>query len=500
MERTQISAGRAEHRPPAEAAHSGYRPRRQGVGVGPFGLVLGLLVTLATVPGAAAAATAPESAYSSTTIVATAAGLAPGMLDAMQRDLHLTPGQAVTRLAREEAASHTEQELRADLGAGFAGAWLTDDQRLMVAITDRRHAQRVQAQGGRPRLVTRSAWQLADLMTRLDRAPAPSAVTSWYVDTRSNTIVVETLPGGLAAARGFVQSAGVGAAAVRIETAASRLAPTYDVRGGDAITVASLGCSVGFSVVGGFVTAGHCGSTGNQVKGYNGRSMGIVAGSTFPGRDYAWVDVYSNWTPRPWVNNYHGSNRNVRGYTPAVVGASVCRSGNTTGWRCGTIKARNVTLTYDGGKVYGLTRTSACSDYGDSGGPFLSGTHAQGVTTAAPSGSGCKADTYFQPVRPILARYGLNLLVSGGAPGALPTIRSLSCESPNTTMTCLLSYVSKGSTQVRWKAGGVSQPAWNGKTVVYGPCTGRFLAVRATVSNSLGAWSATRVVRCGSRL
>ena len=96
-------------------------------------------------------------------------------------------------------------------------------------------------------------------------------------------------------------------------------------------------CSVGFSVNGGFVTAGHCGTTGTATQGYNQVAQGTFRGSSFPGNDYAWVRINGNWTPQPWVNNYAGGNVTVAGSTEAAVGASICRSGSTTGWHCGTV-------------------------------------------------------------------------------------------------------------------------------------------------------------------
>lgn len=69
----------------------------------------------------------------------------------------------------------------------------------------------------------------------------------------------------------------------------------------------------------------------------------------------------ASWVPRPIVNGYGQGNVTVRGSTEAAVGASVCRSGSTTGWRCGTLQAKNQTVRYAQGTVFGLTRTSACA-------------------------------------------------------------------------------------------------------------------------------------------
>jgi streptogrisin C len=437
----------------------------------------------------------------------------PGMLAALQRDLHLTPDQAITRLAREDAASRAEQQLRPDLGAGFGGAWLApDDQRLIVAITDPNRAGLVHAQGAEPRLVTRSADQLDTLMMQLDRAPAPSTVFSWYVDTPTNTVVVRARPGAQAAAQDFIRAAGVDATAVRVEITATRMVPLYnarlpiygDVRGGDMFLQNLYGwgsCSVGFNVTGGFVTAGHCVDTGEDIWGRMRKTgdlaaMGVVAGSTYPGADHGWVDVNANWSLGAWVGN-GSTNVPVYNADEVAIGASVCRSGSTTGWRCGTIKARNVTVNLSEGPVSQLTSTSACAWYGDSGGPFVSGGQAQGVLVAGPDEDeeGCYADTYFQPVRPILARYGLNLLVTGGS---LPTVRNMTCDyRGNNTLGCVINHVTQGSAQITWTVGGVPRTAWNNQTIVSGPCGGGTISgVSVTVTNSAGSWTEARTVHC----
>jgi streptogrisin C len=149
-------------------------------------------------------------------------------------------------------------------------------------------------------------------------------------------------------------------------------------------------------------------------------SQGTFQGSSFPGNDYAWVAVNSNWVPQPWVNNYAGGNVTVAGSTEAAVGASVCRSGSTTGWRCGTIQAKNQTVNYAEGSVSGLTRTNACAEPGDSGGSWLSGQQAQGVTSGGSGNCSIGGTTYFQPVNEILSAYGRQLVTGSGNPPPPP--------------------------------------------------------------------------------
>ncbi|HEY0698307.1 MAG TPA: ricin-type beta-trefoil lectin domain protein, partial [Micromonospora sp.] len=236
----------------------------------------------------------------------------------------------------------------------------------------------------------------------------------WYVDVASNSVVVRARPGATAEATAFARAGG-GTAAVRVVEDPAPPRPLYDLRGGDQYVInGNTLCSIGFAVVGGFVTAGHCGAAGSPTLGYNNVSQGTVAGSSFPGNDYGWVRTNSSWTPRPWVNNYSGGNVSVAGSQDAVIGSSVCRSGRTTGWRCGTILGRNETVNYAQGAVYGLTRSNACAEGGDSGGAWISGNQAQGVTSGGSGNCTTGGTTWFQPVNEILGVYGLSLVTTGG--------------------------------------------------------------------------------------
>ncbi len=99
----------------------------------------------------------------------------------------------------------------------------------------------------------------------------------------------------------------------------------------------------------------------------------------------------------------------VRGSTQAAVGASICRSGSTTGWRCGVIRQHGASVTYAQGTVSGLTRTTACAEPGDSGGSFISGNQAQGMTSGGSGNCSVGGTTYHQPVNEALSVYGLTL-------------------------------------------------------------------------------------------
>jgi streptogrisin C len=336
-----------------------------------------------------------------------------GLLAALGAEQGFPEATVLRRLAFEARAQALETALKDSLGADFAGAWLdADGTQLLVGVTSEAGEALVRRAGAEPRRVVHSQAHLDQVMEALNAhaKEAPASVHGWYVDLPTNSVVVLAGDAHVPRAQAFLaRGQGVTPGALRVVPSSEAPRPVYDVRGGDPCSVGSTRCTVGFSVQGGFVTAGHCAIAGATVTGYNGVVMGTVAGSSYPGRDYAWVRTNANWTPQPWVRGAGGTNLIVAGSQVAPVGASVCRMGATTGWKCGTVQARNVTVNYAEGSVTGLTRTNACSEPGDSGGPWLSGSQAQGITSGSSGNCTSGGSTYFQPVNAILAAYGLTL-------------------------------------------------------------------------------------------
>lgn len=280
-----------------------------------------------------------------------------------------------------------------------------------MGVTDEAKARVVRALGAEPKVVAHAASTLADTKNKIDQAGrAPGAVTGWYVDDRANAVVVTVRRGTVdTEVAKFLDTAKAAGPVSVVET--DRTPRLYaDIRGGDAYNINNASrCSIGFAVSGGFVSAGHCGPAGDSVTSA-GASMGSFEGSSFPGDDYSYVRTGSGWTPTAKVNHYGGSDVIVSGSTEAAVGASVCRSGATTGWHCGTVRAKNQTVNYQEGSVSGLTRTTACAEPGDSGGSWVSGTEAQGVTSGGSGDCTSGGETYFQPVNEILFVYGVSLI------------------------------------------------------------------------------------------
>jgi len=380
-----------------------------------LGAVAVALTTVGVVPVASFAAETPPPA------AAPRFDMDPGMVAAMRRDLRLSDDQMAARLATEAAAPVVEKRLRGKLGGAYAGAWIpTGAERLTVAVTDPNAAAAVRAEGANVQVVARSAADLDADRRRLDRNAARAkggSIRGWYVDVAANRVVVLARPGAAAAARKFAADSGAGT--VTVVDAAEAPRPVYDIRGGDQYVInGNTLCSVGFAVAGGFVSAGHCGGVNSPTLGYNNVAQGTFAGSSFPGNDYSWIRTNGNWTSQPWVNNYSGGNAVVAGSQDAAIGSSVCRSGRTTGWRCGTILGRNETIVYAQGAVSGLSRSNACAEPGDSGGSWISGNQAQGVTSGGTGNCSSGGTMWFQPVNEILGVYGLSLTTSGGGSGA----------------------------------------------------------------------------------
>jgi streptogrisin C len=361
--------------------------------------------------GSITAATASAAAGSDKPEVS---NYAPGMVAAMERDLGLTTSQAVSRLKTDAALSDTQHAIAKSIERGYAGAWVEGTE-LFVAVTDKAGAAEVRAAGATAVTVDKSLGQLDRLATKAFQAAPEAKVAGAYVDVESNTVVMEVAKGAKAAVAAAVKQAGISAGTVSLVEVAEMPRTFINVIGGNAYYIGGSRCSVGFSATGGFVSAGHCGDVGNTTTS----PSGTFRVSSFPGNDYSYVNTGTDDTPVGAVNNYNGGTVNVAGSTAAAVGASVCRSGSTTGWHCGTIQALNASVTYAEGTVSGLIRTNVCAEPGDSGGSLLAGTQAQGMTSGGSGNCSSGGTTYFQPVNEALSAASVSLVTGGG--GTTPT-------------------------------------------------------------------------------
>ncbi|WP_344318588.1 S1 family peptidase, partial [Streptomyces yatensis] len=342
------------------------------------------------------------------------------LVRALGRDLGLTADQARERLTQEAAAVKLEPRAERAAGASYGGSWFdASSGKLVVGVTSAERTASVRATGATTRIVKHSADALDAAKARLDetarKKAAPAGVSSWSADPRAGGVVVKVREGseGDAAVRAFLREAERSSSVpVTVEKAPAQAPTTFAAGtvGGDPYYTGNVRCSIGFSVQGGFVTAGHCGQAGGSVSGWDGSYIGTFQGSSFPGNDYAYVSVGSGWWTVPVVLGWGTvPDQLVRGFNEAPIGASICRSGSTTHWHCGTVLAKNETVNYSQGAVYQMTKTSVCAEGGDSGGSFISGDQAQGVTSGGWGNCSGGGETWYQPINEILSVYGLRL-------------------------------------------------------------------------------------------
>ncbi|MFE1585534.1 trypsin-like serine protease [Streptomyces sp. NPDC059402] len=384
---------------------------------------LGALV-LTALPSAASAAPPPVPGPRPAVARTPDAAAAPArMLSAMERDLGLAPGQAAARLVNEAEAGTRAGMLRNTLGDRFAGAWVSGatSAELTVATTDAADTAAIEAQGAKAAVVDRNLAELRAVKEKLDTAAVRTRTRQtpvWYVDVKTNRVTVQAT--SESAANTFLAAAGLAGQDVGVRVSPDQPRVLEDLVGGDAFYINDQArCSIGFSVTKddqqGFATAGHCGDPGATTTGFNEAPQGTFQASTFPGKDMAWVGVNSDWTATPDVKGQDGEKIQLAGSVEALVGASVCRSGSTTGWHCGTVQQHDTSVTYPEGTVDGLTETTVCAEPGDSGGPFVSGTQAQGTTSGGSGDCTNGGTTFYQPINPLLSDFGLTLKTTSAA-------------------------------------------------------------------------------------
>ncbi|MDZ4045705.1 MAG: cell wall-binding repeat-containing protein [Rhodoglobus sp.] len=237
-------------------------------------------------------------------------------------------------------------------------------------------------------------------------------------------------------------------------------------------------CSIGFNgflVANGarqFATAGHCtdGMSGNArifeqsapgQAGSPGDTIGAeVAGTEFFGSGYDVSRIASTGSginPKPSVLTWNGGTGaplagtpvGVTGTVAPIIGATLCKSGSRTGWACGPIVDRDDPANV-GGVIVNSVVAKLCVLPGDSGGAAIQGTKAVGITSWTTTPSGCQG-TYSPPgVTPVTGSYagffqmrspgGLQSVASEyggewevGAVVSRPTITSFSGSDTNQT-------------------------------------------------------------------
>ncbi|WFR73507.1 S1 family peptidase [Prescottella defluvii] len=174
-------------------------------------------------------------------------------------------------------------------------------------------------------------------------------------------------------------------------------------------------------------------------------------GSAGGGLDYSVIrltpEAAAGGLGKPTVRGVGGEALTITGTAVPVVGAPVCKSGQTSGYTCGTVQdaAYSTDLYGNGGeswRVHGFTH-NACTLAGDSGGAIITGTRALGITSGSTvaNAAGCAQAaaaggvlSFGIPVRDILAQVNGSSCPAG--PGiAVRTAANPTgiCETPEPT-------------------------------------------------------------------
>ncbi|TCC11135.1 S1 family peptidase [Kribbella soli] len=344
-------------------------------------------------------------------------------------DTRTKTGPQTTRQNGQQPAKTTvdplvAETLESELGSdsGVVGSYYDESGELIVAVSDLSAAALVRRIGAVPRLVKFTAKQLNAVQGELNRlAVASSAgkVRSWYVDPVSGTVVV-SVPRGVhdSITNRFLSRALANGERVTLRKVSGTVRPTADdfgLRGGVQVDKnTGYVCSLGFNArtrKGNriFLTAGHC-TSGKPSFSRNGYVLGNTSTSSFPGHDFGSVGVIEGWDQQGYVEGWGNGNVAVKGIADATVGSTLCKSGKSTGWTCGKIVARNVTVNYGNNRVVrGLFQHTACVESGDSGGASMTGNYAQGITSGAAlidgqclEKHGQTNESYAQPIAPAL--------------------------------------------------------------------------------------------------
>ncbi|WP_410817497.1 S1 family peptidase [Micromonospora sp. 050-3] len=175
-------------------------------------------------------------------------------------------------------------------------------------------------------------------------------------------------------------------------------------------------CSLGANARSGstyyVITAGHCTTTAATWYADSAQTtvLGTRTATSYPTNDYGLIRYTGRIAHPSAVYTYPGL-LTINGPGNAYIGQAVCRSGSTTGVRCGTVTGLNQTVNYSTGVIYGLIRTNICAEPGDSGGPLYVASTGRilGILSGGTGNCTAGGTTYYQPIAEVLAAYGLTL-------------------------------------------------------------------------------------------
>lgn len=173
-------------------------------------------------------------------------------------------------------------------------------------------------------------------------------------------------------------------------------------------------CTLGFNVrqngAYSFLTAGGCAQVGLTL--YADPTLTTELGNVVAVTDavVGLVRYVDPQVERPGSVRLYPGSQDITSARSPVVGQLVCRSGPTTGVRCGTVTAVNQTVRFPEGTITGLARTNICVEPGDTpGAPYFSGTTALGLGIGGSGNCTSGGTSFFQPVARALAAFGVTV-------------------------------------------------------------------------------------------
>ncbi|RVW01850.1 protease [Rhodococcus spongiicola] len=383
--------------------------------------VVGSSALLLAVPVAAPALADPPPSSSGTpdaqVVQLSAAELPDEMVEAITRDLKISPQEYLDRAARAQELDSYATDFRAKHPEEFSGAWMDLDGQPVVAVTTTAAAQTAARDGYRTQMAPVSAdgleRSLADFNQWVSQLPSQvaSQIGAASIDVLNSQIVVDIANSPLGRAIDLptqlenikVQLKAPGPVPVERVPMGGDTYLTFPERRGNSIPDEFGMCSLGFSATDRNgnainISAGHCDptpGTGTEVYLPNGPyladsvQVGKFERSHFGGTqalDYSLIRLNDAGVraglDRPVIRGAGGSTLTVTGTAVPVVGAPICKSGQATGFTCGIVAHDQVqAVDEDETPVVEGFASTACTLPGDSGGPIVTGTLALGITS-----------------------------------------------------------------------------------------------------------------------
>ncbi|PTR23445.1 hypothetical protein C8K36_10925 [Rhodococcus sp. OK519] len=390
-------------------------------------VVFGSAALLLVTPAVAQASPEPGAAGGSTPGVSDQAAHLPiELIDALQRDLKLSPDQYLQQSEAAQKLAEFAAMAGVQFPEAFGGTWLDAAGTPVVGVAGPDGAALRDA-------VTNAGFTPTDVQRSSQRLDADrTALTDWVatlppeiaklvhgvtVDIANNSIVVgaENAAGSLV---DLLPPALREAARVILGPALAPLVPTTTgeevaqfgtdaLLGGDPYAAngggMGLRCSLGFNAVDQAgasvnISAGHCdpspASAGTpyasqaraMVGNLTGPAIGTFEKTNLQGLDYSIIRPTAE-AARLLSNNQvrvpNAEALRISGTANPVVGAPACKAGNTTGYSCGVVTSVNRNIKVGDRVIDNGFTTDMCGLRGDSGGPIVTGTLALGISSAS---------------------------------------------------------------------------------------------------------------------